>query len=69
MAAKKKQGYLDREAEKTPGKGKGKVTPKTRAKMARGARKADTGTGKGSYGFKKKSTKKKARAKKLAKKA
>lgn len=42
----KVQGYLDREAEKTPGRGKGVVSPRGRALMARGARG-------GKYGFKK----------------
>ena len=57
----KKQGFLDREAEKVgaekkvgktgPKRGKGIVSARGRAKMARGARKSDKGTGKGSYGF------------------
>lgn len=42
----KVQGYLDREAEMTPGRGKGVVSPRGRARMARGARG-------GTYGFKK----------------
>lgn len=64
----KKQGYLDREAEKVGATNrieteamrierlagvKDVPSAKTRARMSRGARKADRGTGKGSYGFKK----------------
>ena len=64
----KKQGYLDREAESVGAKnsaeteemrvkrlsGMGGVqTPRDRARESRGARKADRGTGKGEYGFKK----------------
>jgi hypothetical protein len=64
----KKQGYLDREAESVGAKniaetevmrverlsGTGGVqTARDRARESRGARKADRGTGKGEYGFKK----------------
>ena len=74
MAArkKKKQGYLDREAEKVGSKNRttttaekierlagkrGVQTAKDRARESRGARKAASKTGKGSYGFKKKKKK------------
>lgn len=65
---KKRQGYLDREAEKVGMKNraeteaerierlagvKGVQTARDRARESRGARKADRGTGKGSYGFRK----------------
>ena len=62
-----KQGYLDREAEKVGAEhpveseiervkrlmGMPSQTPKDRAKEARGARKSNRKTGKGSYGFRK----------------
>tara|TARA_R100000808_G_C2125023_1_gene135432 strand:- start:280 stop:480 length:201 start_codon:yes stop_codon:yes gene_type:complete len=64
----KKQGYLDREAEKVGATNrieteamrierlagvKGVQTPRDRARESRGMRKAMRKTGKGSYGFKK----------------
>lgn len=64
----KKQGYLDREAEKVGETNRietetmrierlsgvqGVQTARDRARESRGARKFDRGTGKGSYGFKK----------------
>ena len=66
--ARKKQGYLDREAEKVGEKNiaetedmrierlagvRGVQTSRDRARESRGMRKAESGTGKGSYGFKK----------------
>jgi|TARA_R110002096_G_scaffold166098_1_gene335195 hypothetical protein len=64
---KKKQGYLDREAESVGAKNSAETevmrierlsgmnvqTARDRARESRGARKADRGTGKGEYGFKK----------------